>query len=267
MPSSLLLLVSLLAGYLFNHILHALRFRAQTLSGHRLVFESAVTGLVFLVLARVVTYALLVGKWPATLLDHWPTITNSVSFVGTGFLSVPLGVLAATALNLAVGFKSRQLLPLPDRAPFFGRFLLARHVRRWWLSSRDASLDFTIQRFGNALHKLLHYVATQGWDRGRAVGLTMSNGKTYAAFVTTSPNLTPDDNFVSLLPLLSGHRAEKNLRVEYDYAYPLGRFSSLLKESDVVVTIPVSDIRSAHLLDEDYLESVRGEVQSSKRGR
>lgn len=55
MPSNLLLLLPLLGGYGFIHLFYFTRFRAQTLEGHRLIFEAAMWGFGFVLPARVLT--------------------------------------------------------------------------------------------------------------------------------------------------------------------------------------------------------------------
>jgi len=85
----------------------------------------------------------------------------------------------------------------------------------------------------------------------------MTNGKIYAGLVVTSPNLSPHDSYVSILPLMSGHRDPKTLKIEYDFAYPVNQLLKLGGHCGVVVALPVADIRSAHMLDKEYFERER----------
>src|SRR5215470_20055792 len=57
MPYNLLLL-PLLGGYILVHLCHYLRFRAQRLDGYRLLIESAIAGVVLVILSRGVVVAL-----------------------------------------------------------------------------------------------------------------------------------------------------------------------------------------------------------------
>lgn len=186
MPSSLLLLLPLLGGYLFNHTFHRRRFRAQTKTGHRLIFEAAATGLAFLVVARVVTASLKAYGRPEWVLRVWPEVTGGVAFVGTSMLSVVLAFTTAVAWNLAVGFRHRDQVASDCAAD---RPLLLRWFYWFWESSYQYSLDLAVRVSGNALQRILHDVVVNGQVDGRCIGLTMKSGKIYSAWVTSSPNL------------------------------------------------------------------------------
>lgn len=262
MPSNFLLLLPLVGGYLFNHILHKLRFRAQTLTGHRLILEAAVTGLAFLGIARVITVGYASYGRPE-LLSLWGRLAGEADYAGTAALSVVLAPLAAAAGNLILGFARRRRIP---ESRYSHRPRWQRPLLRWRDASRDYYLDRAIRNSGNALQKLLHQVAVTGW-KGVSVGVTMGNGKIYAGYVTTSPNLSPRDEYVSLFPLLSGHRDRETLQIVYDFAYPLERFLELAAVHEVVVALPVSEIKSAHLLDEEYYVAEIKRLEAAKRSK
>lgn len=125
MPSSLLLLLPLLGGYLFNHFSHILRFRAQTQTGHRLILEAAATGVVFLGLARAIALALMWLDWPESLLGVWPAVTNGIQFVGTAILTVALCCVSAVIDSQKIALSSMiSCIPLPASRNC--------HVRRKW---------------------------------------------------------------------------------------------------------------------------------------
>lgn len=251
MPSNFLLLLPLVGGYLFNHGFYKLRFRAQALTGHRLILEAAVSGLAFLAVARLFVALLLPLIVPKSVLAEWSVISGRTPFSGTSVLGVLLAPLSALAANLCVGYKHRDEVA-EEKYAHKPRWL--RDVYRWRQASRDFYLDKAIRRSGNALQKLLHQVATRG-KSGISVGVTMANGKIYACEVTTSPNLSPTDEYVSVLPLLSGHRDRDTQQIIYDLAYPIAKFQELAAINQVVVALPVSEIKSAHMLDEEYYES------------
>ena len=259
MPSSFLLLLPLVGGYLFNHICHIGRFRSQSLMGHRLVFEAAVTGLIFLGGARVLTVSLMLLRVPHWLIKLWPVLTNGTQFVGTSILAVVLAPVCAGLINLTTGYRHRDRAQLPEgRAP-----LSIRKLTRSWRASRDWALSKAIQWSGNSFQRMLHDIAINGPLDGRAVGLTMSNRKVYAGWVTTSPNLLPTDEHVSLLPIISGHRDPGTLEINYDFAYPIEKFAQMAQHSEVVVALPVGDIVSAHMLDVDYFSNVLGKLRGN----
>lgn len=245
MPSNFLLLLPLVGGYLFNHVFYKYRFRAQALAGHRLILEAAVSGLVFLGIARIVTVLLQI--YLPEFFSWWPTLAGKTSFAGTSVLAVLLAPLTAWIANLGCGFWSRSRVP---KSRYADKTWGKKHIYRWRQASREHFLDKAIQTSGNALQKLLHQAAVH--NVVLSIGVTMDNGKIYAGKVTASPNLSPSDEYVSMLPLLSGHRDPQSLKIIYDTLYPVGKFERLADDHNVVVALPVSEIKSAHLLDEEY---------------
>lgn len=255
MPSNLLLLLPLLGGYLFNHILHRIRFRAQSLGGHRLVFEAALSGLFFLIPARALAFLLAKASWMGWLLERWPALTGSTSFVGTTVMAVLLAPISAVVLNLLEGFRYYQndgeiVTPLAC-----------------WQASRDYSLDRAIRNSGNALQEILHEVAVRGFDEGATIGLTMSNGKVYTAWVARSPNLAPNDQYVALLPLMSGYRDPDTREIKYNYLYPIIERPELLEDlPEFNLTVPISQIESAHLLEAEFYLTALHDLLAEEQG-
>lgn len=247
MPSSFLILCSLVAGYSFIHVYHRLRFRAQALSGYRLIIEASCAGLIALVFSRLACVGIhpLV---PTFLLRAWSRLVNGVPFVGSTILAILFAILAAASFNLIQGFFHRGDIASDRKLPWG-----LRHVMRFWTASRDHSLNTAIEKSGNGLQKLLHAAATSALVDGSAVGLTMSNSKFYVGFVTTSPSLSDADEYVSLFPLMSGHREPETQKVVYDFVYPIDTITELAEDREVVMVVPIAEIRSAHVLDADYL--------------
>ncbi|MBW8875959.1 MAG: hypothetical protein JF614_13415 [Acidobacteria bacterium] len=79
----------------------------------------------------------------------------------------------------------------------------------------------------------------------------------YVGHLTESPNLKPENQFVSLLPALSGHRDDKTLGVKFDLIYDLEALIAKLniEAEELLLTIPLSEIKSAslyHLGSEEF---------------
>lgn len=252
MPSTLTLLslVPLLGGYFFIHICHLPRFRAQTLTGYRLIFEAATVGVALLIPARLIAVSAqwALGHLPPgeTLVVGWQHITRSTPLVGTAALVMVGGPVAAALLNLSTGRKrpSKQ----QDATNLLSR------IRLRWKTSKDVALDRAVRRTGNGLQRLLHDAAVRGPSDGTTLGITMEDGKLYAGWVTTSPNLHPNDQWVSILPLLSGYRTEGTRSVVYTEVYPVEEYELPVEDLDFVLMLPVAQIRSARLLDLEYFE-------------
>jgi hypothetical protein len=216
MPTNLLIL-PLLGGFLLVHIWHISRFRSQRLEGYRLLMETAIAGVILVTIARISTYALAhFGGVSNSLRARWHDFAP-IDFSGTGALAFAFGALIPLFANL-----------------FF---------------RRKAAQDWAIHHYGSNLLRLLH-TATK---YEMLVSVTLDNRKVYVGFVITAPNLQSNDQYVQLLPLLSGYRDATDLRLKFttNYAqvYPDVYRSSLLDPSDFIVIIPAASIRMASLYD------------------
>jgi len=211
-PSSTAVLLPLLVGYLFLSIFYFASFRAQYLDGYRLLIESTVVGFIIFVVARGAAFWLHQFKYPAEA-EQWIT-TGSLNFpfIGSTIIAVCIAVSVPIAGNLIVG---------PQNAK---NRLIARHDNGF------------IRLFGRA------------WKDNRMVSVTLSNRKVYIGYVLTTPNLNPRQQFVGLLPIVSGYRDKDTLRLVpvIDYAKVI---SDSLTPTDFEITICIDSIDSANLFD------------------
>jgi hypothetical protein len=216
MPTNLLIL-PLLGGFLLVHIWHLSRFRSQRLEGYRLLFETAVAGVILVTIARIITYSL---AWSGVVsrvsLARWNEFAP-IPFSGTGALAFLLGVTVPFIANLVF--------------------------------RRQKAQDWAIHHYGSNLLRLLH-TATK---YEMLISVTLDNRKVYVGFVITAPNLQSNDQYIQLLPLLSGYRDAADLRMKFttNYAqvYPDVYQASKLDPSDFVIIIPAASIRMANLYD------------------
>ena len=105
--------------------------------------------------------------------------------------------------------------------------------------------DKVLKRHGNALFRLLHYAAT----RRKLVAITLDNGKYYIAYVMESPNLDPQEQFLSILPLISGYRESDTLRVEHVVFYESVYKNKSINKNELAITLPLASIKIANLFD------------------
>jgi hypothetical protein len=114
---------------------------------------------------------------------------------------------------------------------------------------RKAAQDWAIHHYGSNLLRLLH-TATK---YEMLVSVTLDNRKVYVGFVITAPNLQSNDQYVQLLPVLSGYRDAGDLRLKFttNYAqvYPEVYTAGKLDPSDFIVIFPTGSIRMASLYD------------------
>ena len=100
MPYNLLLL-PLLGGFLFFFTAHLFRFGAQRLEGYKLLFQSAVAGVVLSFFARLIVLALATTRTGVWVESRW-LLFSPFAFSATSALSMILGPLAALILNVFI---------------------------------------------------------------------------------------------------------------------------------------------------------------------
>jgi hypothetical protein len=212
MPTNLLIL-PLLGGFLLVHLFHFSRFRSQQLEGYRLLFWSAVSGAVLLALARLCTYSLVaVGLFKLSWVLRFHAFFP-VDFSGTGVSALGLGVILPLVGNLCL--------------------------------ERDRAQDLAVRRYGGSLSRLLHAATIRDFP----VSVTLENRKTYVGFVIGAPNLDPSDQYVQILPLVSGYRDKDDLRLRFTDNYSEVYQSGRVDPSDFIVVLRVENIRMASFYD------------------
>jgi hypothetical protein len=145
--------------------------------------ETAIAGVILVTIARLLTY----------LFAHLGIVSNSararwhefapIDSSGTGAVAFGLGLLLLFVANV-----------------FF---------------HKKAAQDWAIHHYGSNLLRLLH-TATK---YEMLVSVTLDNRKVYVGFVITAPNLQSTDQYVQLLPVLSGYRDGNDLRLKFTTNY------------------------------------------------
>jgi len=274
-PSNLLLFLPLLGGYTFIHLFHFTRFRAQSLTGYNLVFEASLAGFLSVAFTRCVIWCVDALGWGGGLRAWVTDHMGATPYLGTvvgGFLVAPL---AAVVCNLAVGiWQSRHPrtgqggtpgLPGDLAVAGSGNREQTRHEETPGLFelSQRVALDRAIRNSGNDLLIFLHDAAHRAQTDKMTALLSMSDRKVYVGWVTRSPSLRPGDQFVRILPLMSGCRGHDDLGVRFTTFYPDERYLrecpeeqrksfQHLQPEDFAVIVPLSEIRDAHYFDLNF---------------
>jgi hypothetical protein len=240
MPGNLLLFLPLLAGYAFIHICYLTRYRAQSLSGHALIFETAAAGLVSVPFGHLLLQILRCLPYVEALRSWWHGQPLAVPFAAAVVAGLLVAILAALVCNLALGLwhcregspaLTENSLEKPEKKRLPERFSQLLDL------SRDAALARATQSSGNDLWMILRKAALEQ----QLVFLSLGNRKVYVGYVTRAPSLKPTGTHVSVLPLLSGHRDAGTLAVTYDIFYKLEKY----QDQEVAVALPASEIREA----------------------
>jgi hypothetical protein len=136
-------------------------------------------------------------------------------FVGTGILATALALILALLGNLAIG---------ADRAK---RIIVARH--------------------DNGFMRLFQRAATSS----RMVSITLSSKKVYIGYILSTPNLSPGEQFVGILPIISGYRDKDTLRLVATTNYARAIEEGVIPQEDFEVTIALASVEIANFFDPD----------------
>lgn len=244
MPSNLLLLLPLLGGYCFIHLFYFTRFRAQTLDGHRLIFEAAICGFGFVFPARLLTHLWLGDiEWLQVI---WKDLGGADTvFLGTLVLASLMAPVAAIFCNFVVAawLQASAEAREEEVPPSFKEFMEPAQL---------LALDKAILRSGDDLRILLHKAATRARKEVATICLYMADRKVYLGILTRSPNLRPDERTLTLLPVASGYRDKDDLQIKWNVQYPVEHYGSDLDPKEFILVLPLSDIKSARLFDKNY---------------
>lgn len=257
MDFDLSLLLALLGGYWFIHLSFFYRFRAQTLTGYRLVFEAALVGFGFVALAFLVRFFFRDGEVGSCVAQVWSEVAGpGAEVLGVLVLALLLVPPAAWLSNVFEGLRELSRVPelWDDSFPTHQDLLQA---------SYNHALDKALHRSGNELSLLFHAAALSQ----QTVNLTLRNGKVYVGWIKRSPGLKPDEQYVRLAPLMSGYRKEESHEVFFNIDYPSDEYEdarSPIELEEFEVILPVAEIVSARLFDFDVYERHFAAASSSE---
>ncbi len=212
MPWNLLIL-PLLGGFCFLNICYRFRFRAQRLSGYRLLFEAAIAGVVLSGLARVLTYGLAKIAWVQPIVEACRELFP-FPFAGTAVTAFLLGVTLAFPVNR-------------------------------WILGKSRSKRAAVEQLKDPMLQLVYNAI----EKRQPVFVTLDNRKVYVGYVIDSPDLEQDNVHMGLVPLLSGYRDAQTLRTHFSVDYLSVFESPGVDHNDFMVVIPLDRVSSAHLFD------------------
>jgi hypothetical protein len=269
LPLSVLTL-ALLGGFVFVNLCYLTRFTAIQSTGYRLVFSSAVAGVVFLFFATILIPWLLVLPGGQYVSDSWTKLIR-LEHSGRPVVAFLIGVILWMPFNL-LGWLNPPVL---GWRPF--RFL-----------SEGAAIKREIRKKQNPLEVLL----SEAMVSKRLVSVTVKNGKVYIGKVLTTSNPAFGMEAINLQLSRSGYRdkntQEMRLTVNYDDTHGAIRQEMRMKigaqfvdalrkdphadegelleetkrkvsaETDIrnyEIAIPISEIQSANVFDLDVYET------------
>lgn len=217
MPFNLLLL-PLLGGYLFISKCNKTLFDSKRHSGQRLLIESAVWGLIFLIIAHI-TSKILIATFPA-FYEWW-----------------------------------KWFVPFRHSGVAFGAFLIG--VFSWPIVNRFSSRRDEQKKAIEKWNDYLEIILDQALENTKQLMITLKNGKVYIGFVLWPFNPEYDRKYIFILPTVSGYRDKDTHELELTTQYT-SVYKQMIEEEaerlvlgveDFRILVPVSEIVSAHLFD------------------
>lgn len=116
--------------------------------------------------------------------------------------------------------------------------------------NKEAALDIEIEKRGNALTQLFH----KAQKTKQPISITLDSRKWYVGYTAESPNLNPQELYFRILPILSGYRDKDSLEVVRTVSYRELTEDPTIDVNDLVITIPLRDIKTANLFNESIFE-------------
>ncbi len=224
MPYNLLLL-PLLGGFLFFVIAHLFRFGAQRLEGYKLLFQSAIAGVILSFFARLIVLAVATTHLGAWLESRWYTF-SPFAFSATSALSMILGPIAAIVLNVFI--------------------------------SADKAKAIELRRNGNPLIRLFYRAAKERF----LISVTMDSRKWYVGWILESPSLLPQERYFRLLPYMSGYRDSNTLETYRTVFYEDVLETPGVDADELVLTLPLEGIKIAGRFNENVYDEYFAEPEA-----
>jgi len=217
-PVAPLFLLALTAGYVFSQTFYLTRWRTSRSEGQRLLFESALWGAILTAfswsLSVIADWINPRPWWLVTeLVSHLPQYPGLVLFIWT----MISGILLPFLLN-----------------PFVPKVRASRKI---------------IQNDGSDLELLI----LKSQERSLPLLVTLSSGKVYTGFCMEPPNPIRNNDFLTILPSLSGYRDKEtqtiNMTTLYSGVYKkiAGGQITRLKANDFLIVVRADEILHASL--------------------
>ena len=106
-------------------------------------------------------------------------------------------------------------------------------------------MNWFIFKDGNALEILLSKAINEQQD----VAVTLLNHKVYIGIVANLYSITEQENFIEIIPLISGYRDPLTKKLNLTTSYLDVLLSGHLEIDDFAIVIPTTQILSANIFD------------------
>ena len=214
--NNVLLLLPILSGYLLLITVPPFRYEVVRFSAYRLVLQSALTGILMIIAARIILDVIhhLPPTWRTSLTAD--ALARSWRWLTALLIDAPIpdprleASVLAFLLSGGIALLASAVL---KRSPRLAR----------WAADRAALAT------GSTLERLIHRAMRQAL----LVQITLKSRKVYVGFVDANLDPTVPDRRLRIRPLMSGYRSEQTQEVRFTTDY-LAIFEALREYSQRV---------------------------------
>ncbi|MEZ7506036.1 hypothetical protein [Flavobacterium sp. Arc2] len=238
MPRLDLIILPLLAGYIFLFTFNLTKFYNIRVDRQRLIFNSLLCSVLLSITAFILDYYIL--KSEITLFCSKP-----ITDYRTYFSILTNNIIGKN--NIVFGFKHSILI-------LFISFPLAKFLNLF--CSRKFAYDFTIRKFGTQLDRLFWFSLTEKKDEDKLLMITTKSNKVYIGYVNKISEPLGESH-IRIIPNFSGYRDKEKLTIDITTKYTdVIKFyveNNKKKEIDekLGIIIPTSEILIVSKFDAD----------------
>lgn len=250
MPRLDLILLPLIAGYIFAITFNITKYYHLRLERQRLIYNS----LVFAFLLAIIAYFLDYFIFKSSLKFNFCCIkTESIVYYRE-----KISIFTDNVLNhrTVPGLKHSILI-------FIIAWPFAKFLNLFF--SREFSFDYTIERWGNQLDRIIWFSLTSKKDEDKLLMLTTKSNKVYIGYINKLSEPI-GESYITMLPSFSGYRDKENLKVEITTKYTdvIEKYILEDRENEIGdklgIILPVSEILIVSKFDNEIFGRFNSEI-------
>ena len=200
MPRLDLIILPLLAGYIFLYTFNVTKFYNLRVDRQRLIFNSLVCTVGISIFAFLFDYYIL--RTEITIFEFKPIIEYRTSI--SALIDEIIG-----KKNIVFGLKHSLLI-------LFLSYPLAIFLNVF--CSRTFAFDFTIRKFGSQMDRLFWFSLTEKKDEDKLLMITTKSNKVYIGYVNKISEPL-NESHIRIIPNFSGYRDKEKLTIDITTKY------------------------------------------------
>ena len=254
MPRLDLILLPLIAGYIFAITFNLTKYYHLRLERQRLIYNSLVFAIIISVIAYLFDFFILKSNFSISFCNFK---TESASFYRN---KISLFIDELFHISNVKGLKHSILT-------FTISWPLAKILNLFF--SRKFSFDYTISKWGNQLERIIWFSLTKKNEEDKLLMITTKSNKVYIGYVNKLSEPI-GETYITILPNFSGYRSKDDLRVEITTKYTDVIEKYILEDRQdeigekLSIILPVSEILIVSKFDNEIFGQFNTDVSSNK---